>query len=71
MPKFLIIYHMEEVWPSTGRESLTCARTFDNEDTARMYMDDLMDTFGSCMEVQLYENVSGKYTWIDGRNGNE
>ena len=67
MPKFLVIYHMEEVWAGTGLEARTGMQTFNNEDNARSYMDGLMDSFERCREVQLYENVAGKYIWIDGR----
>ena len=68
MPKYLVIFRSETVWPISGTEGRTSINTFDDIEQARQFADDLEDMWQDWTDIQIYEYTGIQYVIIDRRH---
>ena len=68
MPKYLVIFRTETVWPISGTEGRTCIYTFDDISKAQQFADDLEDMWQDWTDIQIYEYTGIQYVIIDRRS---
>lgn len=68
MPKYLLIYRTETVWPISGTEGRTGINTFDDIVLARQFADDLEDMWPDWTDIQIYEYTGIQYVIVNRRS---
>lgn len=68
MPKYLLIFRTETVWPISGTEGRTRINTFDDISRARQFADDLEDMWPDWTDIQIYEYTGIQYVIVDRRS---
>lgn len=68
MPKYLVIFRTETVWPVSGTESRTSFNTFDEIEQARQFADDLEDMWPDWKDIQIYEYTGIQYVIVERRH---
>lgn len=68
MPKYLVIFRTETVWPVSETESRTCTYIFDEIEQARQFADDLEDMWPDWTDIQIYEYTGIQYVIVERRH---
>ena len=68
MPKYLVIFRTETIWPIDGTEIRTSFHTFEDMELAQQFADDLEDMWPDWTDIQIYEYTGIQYVIVERRH---
>lgn len=68
MPKYLLIYRTETVWPVSGTEIRTDTIFFDTMESAQSFADSFVNAWDDCTDIQIYEYTGIQYVLVERRH---
>lgn len=68
MPKYMLIYLTQTVWPIDGQVSRMAMCHFDYFEMASHFADDLEDMWPDWQDIQIYEYTGIQYVLVERRH---